>query len=360
MNDDQKITIVEIAKEAGVSISTVSRVINGSAVVSEKTRERVSEVIKRHHFTPSAVARTLVSRQSMTIGIIMPDISNPYFAAMFAEFEKEAMKAGYAVLLCNTGFSSDTAQTTTAQEIAYFQMMLEKKVDGVLIVGGQVDLVQVSPDYRQALKQLANMVPVVVLGSEIEGIPCQFIQRERGQGVFAAINYLASLGHERIAFVGGERGVGITEMRLETYQTALNTMHLFQDPALIATTDYYAPDGYLAVQQLMERNVPFTAMLCMNDNVAFGAYRALNELGLRIPQDVSIISCDQFYTAPYYIPSLTSVDQHNELFGRYIVHALLGAMNGVHENVSLLFQPELIIRESCASPKEKHFSDAKP
>ena len=348
MDTNGKMTIIEIAKEAGVSIATVSRVINGSAVVSESTRKRVSDVIKRHHFSPSAVARTLVSRQSMTIGIIMPDITNPYFSAMFAEFEKEAFKAGYAVLLCNTSFSANQAGTMTAREIGYFKMLLEKKVDCVLIAGGQADLVNVSAEYRHALKQLANMVPLVVLGSEIEDIPCQFIQRERGQGVFAAVNYLSSLGHERIAFVGGETGVGITETRLHAYQTALKALRLYEGPELIATTDYYAPDGYAAVRQLQEKQARFTALLCMNDNVAFGAYRALNEYGLRIPQDISVLSCDQFYTADYFVPSLTSVDQHNELFSRFIIHSLLGAMHGVMDSVFLSYQPELIVRESCA------------
>lgn len=347
---NRPVTIVQIAKESGVSISTVSRVMNGTAPVSEATRARVNEVIQRYHYTPNAFARSLINRQSMTIGIIMPDITNPYFSAMFSEFEHAAREANYSVLLCNTTFSSAQSHEKTLREADYFQMMLDKNVDGVVVVGGQADLLEVSDAYRTALQHLAASVPVVVLGNPIEGVNCQFIQRERGQGVFSAVNYLASLGHRRIAFVGGEDGVGITSARLRAYQDALEALHLPKEQALINLSDYYTPDGYRAAKELLSSGTSFTALLAMNDNVALGAYRALADAGLRVPQDVSVISCDQFYSADYLVPRLTSVDQRNELFGRFIINALLGAINGRKEDVVLTYNPELVIRESCAPP----------
>ena len=141
---EQPVTIVQIAKESGVSIAHVSRFMNGTAPVSEQTRRRVNEVIQRHRYTPNAFARSLINRQSMTIGIIMPDISNPYFSAMFSEFEAAAHEANYSVFLCNTSFSAARMADKTPRELEYFQMMLDKKVDGVLIVGGQADLLEVS------------------------------------------------------------------------------------------------------------------------------------------------------------------------------------------------------------------------
>lgn len=227
-------------------------------------------------------------------------------------------------------------------------MMLDKKVDGVLIVGGQADLLEVSEAYRSALQHLSAAVPVVVLGSRIPGVECLFIQRETGRGVFSAVSYLASLGHRRIAFVGGEDGVGITEARLNAYMDALHALGLPRERALVALSNYYTPDGYKAMNDLLKSGAPFTALLAMNDNIALGAFRALADAGLRVPQDVSVISCDQFYSAEYLVPRLTSVDQHNEQFGRFIINALLGAMRGVQENVVLTFTPELVIRESCA------------
>ena len=214
--------IYDVSERANVSIATVSRVMNGTAPVSEQTRRRVNEVIQRHRYTPNAFARSLINRQSMTIGIIMPDISNPYFSAMFSEFEAAAHEANYSVFLCNTSFSAARMADKTPRELEYFQMMLDKKVDGVLIVGGQADLLEVSEAYRSALQHLLAAVPVVVLGSRIPGVECLFIQRETGRGVFSAVSYLASLGHRRIAFVGGEDGVGITEARLNAYMDALH------------------------------------------------------------------------------------------------------------------------------------------
>ena len=344
------VTIVQIAKESNVSIATVSRVINGTAPVSPATRERVNAVIKKHHYTPNALARGLINRHSMTIGIIMPDIANPYFSAMFREFEAAAREANYSVFLCNTSFFSSAGETNTAPlEVEYFQMMQDKRVDGVLVVGGQADLTTVNEEYKSALQQLASLVPVVVLGGRIENVDCPFIQRESGYGVSSAVDYLAMLGHRRIAFIGGEQGVGITEARLRAYQSALKSLGLPQEPELIVTSDYYVPDGYTAMRALLRRGTPFTAFLAVNDNVAFGAYRAIADAGLRIPQDISAISCDQFFSAEYFVPRLTSIDQHNEQFGRFVINVLLNVIGGTQESIRLTTMPELIIRESCVS-----------
>lgn len=350
---EKGVTIVQIAKECGVSVATVSRVLNGSAPVSEQKRARIQEAMAKHHYTPNAFARGLVSRQSMTLGVLIPDITNPYFSSMFREFECAAQEAGYSVLLCNTAFSAVLAREKTQREAAYFRMLVEKRVDGVLIVGGQADLEMPGEAYRAALRELSAALPVVVLGSPIEGVDCQFIQRERGRGVFASVNYLSSLGHRRIAFVGGEKGVDITNQRLAAYRQALAVLGLREDEDLIALSDYYAPDGYAAAKRLLESGTEFTAVLAMNDNVALGVYRAMADAGLRIPQDVSVISCDQFYTAEYMVPRLSSVDQHNALFGRFVIRALLAAINGSRETVLLRYDPELIIRESCCPPAEE-------
>lgn len=347
---EHPVTIVQIARESGVSISTVSRVLNGTAPVAQATRDRVNAVIARYHYTPNDLARSLINRRSMTLGVIMPDISNPYFSAMFREIEGAAWDAGYSVLLCNTAFSATGPSDAARRETSYFQMMLGKNVDGVLIAGGQADLEETGAPYRTALRRLAAAVPTVVLGSPIEDVDCLFFQRERGLGVFAAVSHLASLGHRRIAFAGGEPGVGITSARIRAYWEALETLGLHRDRALVSLSDYYTPDGCRAVRALLAGTAPFTALLAMNDNVALGAYRALADAGLRVPQDVSVVSCDQFYAADYMVPRLTSVDQHNEIFGRLIVQALLDVIHGVPRETLQAVQPELVVRESCAPP----------
>jgi len=343
----QPITIVGIAKESSVSVATVSRVLNHTAPVSEDTRARVNAVIRKHAYTPNSFARGLSSRRTMTLGIVMSDISNPYFASMFQEIENAAYEAHYSVFLCNTSFSSRTAQTSGRRELDSFQMMIDKNVDGVLVAGGQADLMQVSAEYKAALQRLSELIPTVVLGNPVSGVDCRFIQRERGQGVLMAVSYLASLGHKHIGFVGGEGEVGVTEARLAAYMRALETFDLPYDQRLIALSDYYAADGYQAMCSLLARKASCTAILAMNDSVALGALRALADQGFSVPGDISMISCDQFFFPEYFVPRLTSVDQHNERFGRFVVDAMLNEING-GETAFFTHRPELIIRESCA------------
>lgn len=344
-------TIVEIARECNVSIATVSRVFHGSGTVAPATRERVAAAIKRYGYTPNALARSLVSNQTMTLGVIVPDITNPYFSALFTQIEQAAISAGYTVFLCNTFYVSSSYQTAPPlkSEKEYFDIMLQRQVDGVLIIGGQMDLVNISPDYLEALSHLSKRIPVVVLGRAVEGVDCVFIEHEKGSGVITAVNYLASLGHRRIAFVGGEPGVVITETRLNAYRRALDAMGLPVEEDLVALSDYYAKDGYQATQALCRRT-DFTAALAVNDSVAMGFVRAMKDQGRCVPEDVSVISCDQFYHADYTLPRLTSIDQHTEVLGRLMIQALLGAIKGVSEPAVIKCMPELILRESCCPP----------
>ncbi len=361
---EKNVTITQIARECGTSIATVSRVLNGSENVASETRKRVESVIQKYNFSPNAFARGLISRQSMTLGVITPDITNPYFSAMYTEIERSALNAGYSMILCNTRFSSTTHGGISHEgaslkgEEAYFQMMIDKKVDGVLVIGGQIDLMQVCDDYRHALQHLGKSVPVVVIGRPLEGMDCLFIERETGSGVATAVSYLASLGHRNIAFVGGEEGVIITETRVKAYRSTLEALGLPHSDSLISLSDYYAPDGYQAAAQLLERGTRFTAMVAINDSVAMGAVRALADHDILVPKDVALISCDQFPSAEYLVPRLTSIDQHNELFGSMVIQTLLCAVKGVGEPAKLTFTPELVVRESCGTKLGmRHFPD---
>ncbi|MDR3050686.1 MAG: LacI family transcriptional regulator [Oscillospiraceae bacterium] len=351
----KSVTIREIAEECHVSIATVSRVFNDSGTVSAATRQRVEEAIARRGYTPNALARSLISDQTMTLGVIAPDIANPYFSALFTLIEQAAIQAGYFLVLCNTFYISSSyqqGQRMARTEEEYFEMMLRRKVDGVLVIGGQIDVVEMSQSYRAALTNLARRMPVVVIGRPIPDVPCVFIEKESGGGVITAVNYLASLGHRRIAFAGGEPGITITATRLGAYRDALAALRLPCDEELVCLSDYYAKDGYQAGQVLLARGVDFTAALAINDSVALGLMRALKDHGLSVPQDVSIISCDQFYNSEYLIPRLTGIDQHNELLGKLVIQALLGAVHGTSEPALIKCMPELVVRESCQPPRQ--------
>lgn len=331
--------------ESGVSISTVSRVLNGTASVAEDKRARVESTIRKYNYAPNAFARGLVSNHSMTIGVILPDISNPYFSSIFCEIEKAAHEAGYSTLLCNTLYHSDT---DSSLEEDYIQMMISKHVDGLIIAGGQQDLIHPSTSYLEALQRAASALPTIIIGEKIPEIPCLFLDRETENGISVAVKHLASLGHRRIAFLGGEDNVKITRKRVAAYEKALADLNLPVEEELVALTDYYAPDGYHAVNLLLDRNVTFTAALAINDNVALGATRAFRDRGINIPVDISLISCEFFTVSDYFMPRMTVIDRHNNRFGKLVIRKLLNVMNGLEEDESIDIQPELLVRESCS------------
>ena len=344
---NKSVTIKDIATESGVSIATVSRVLNGNVPVSGKTRKKVEEVIQKYDFSPNALARGLIRHQTMTIGVIMPDIENPFFSAMFREIEQAAHDADYSVFLCNTMYRSSSSPD---MENEYFKMMIDKQVDGVLVAGGQIDLCRVNEVYHTGLAQMAQQVPVGVIGKSLPDIPCQFFEQDSSASISTAIQYLISLGHRHIAFIGGEPGIHTTEDRLDAYRKTLTDNDIPIEEDLIALSDYYVKDGFRAIQQLMNKGVHFTAALAMNDNVAIGAIRALADWHKRVPEDIALISCDQFSLADYLSPRLTSINRHNEQFGRLVIDCLLCAIRKQPIPQFHPITPELIIRESSGSP----------
>ena len=189
--DNDSITIYDIAAMSGVSVSTVSRVINNGAHVSPKTREKVDEVIRRTGYSPSSVARALNSVGTKTLGVIISDITNPYFSTLYLEIQRYAVECGYSILLFNTFYGGSCHGVAgSISETQYFAILLDKKVDGVLILGGEVDKDSVSAEYLAGLQRLSAKVPVVVLGEEIPETGCSFISRHIGGGVSTVRRYL--------------------------------------------------------------------------------------------------------------------------------------------------------------------------
>lgn len=347
---EKHVTIIQIARESGVSISTVSRVLNGNVPVSESKKKRVEEVINKYQYSPNAFARSLVNKCSMTLGVILPDISNPYFVSLFLEIERHALEAGYAVLLINTLFGKSSRGVVHSKpEEDYFQIMIDKQVDGVILTGGQMDMEDISQKYVNALQRLNDRIPVVIIGKAIKDSTCIFIQRESGSGVTAVVNHLCSLGHRRIAFVGGQPGVTITSMRLASYKNALKAQGIELDDKLVFLSDYYVEDGYAAMNELLSSKVKFSAVIAINDTVAQGAQRAMADKNIAVPEDVAMVSCDAFGSASHLIPRLTNVNQQNNYIGRMAIITLISAIRGVAETIRISLTPELIVRESCGA-----------
>ena len=345
---EKQITIYQIAKESGVSVSTVSRVLNGGKNVAPGTLERVNQVIGKYHFSPSAVARAMAGQHTGTIGMMMPDITNPYFSALFLEIERYALSHHYSVMLCNTLYGGAShGVDSPIDEISYLKVMKEKMVDGVIITGGQLDMEDTREEYIQALNELNRSIPVVIIGQGVTGCECLFVHRNLNGGVAALVQHLAALGNKAIGFVGGEAGVRQTTARLEAYRQTLLSIGLPYDLSLVALSDYYTADGYSAMKQLLCREQLPQAVIAINDHVALGAIRAIYDRGLKVPEDIAVVSCDKFSGSEFHIPSLTTLDQQNDYLGRLSIQLLMGAIAGVGENIEIRHTPQLIIQESC-------------
>ena len=343
------VTIYDIAAESGVSAATVSRVINGNPHVSSRTLERVNSVISKYKFSPSSVARAMTNHQTNTLGVIMPDIANPYFSSLFVEIERYALESHYSIILYNTLFGGASRGVLSPfDELQYFQNMKTKEVDGVIITGGEIDRVNISDKYFSALNSLAEAKPVVVIGQKIEGLQCLFIDRNQGGGFSSLVHHLVALGNRRIGFIGGKIKTWQTALRYEAYNNTLQSLALPFDESLVSFSDYYAHDGYKAMNALLFKTIP-DAVVAVNDAVAIGAIRAINDKGLRCPQDIAIVSGDQFFESEYITPRLTSLDQQNDYLGKMSITTLISAINGVRDPISIEHSPQLIVRESCGA-----------
>jgi len=347
----KKLTIYDIARLSGMSVSTISRVLNNSPNVSAKTKAHVTDIIEKYHFSPSSVARAMMNNHTQTLGVIVSDITNPYYSELYLEIQRYAVNFGYSIILCNTFYGGSSHGVSDAiPENTYFQMMLDKKVDGVLILGGEIDRDQVSDSYREALDHMGRQIPVVVLGQRIPDCHCIFVNRNLSGGVSALIHHLLALGRRKIGFVGGEKGIRITTARVNTYKQTLKGLEVPLHPSMISLSNFYAPDGYQAMLKLLKQTkVSPTAVLCINDAVAQGAIRAIMDEGLRVPEDISVVSCDQFPAAEYSCPRLTSLDQQNSYLGRMSIITLISAINNEPECIDISHEPHLIIRESCGA-----------
>ncbi len=349
------VTIKEIAKYCGVSVSTVSRVINNNPSVNPEKRRKIQDAIEQLGFQPSMLARGMVSNETRTFAVVVPDITNPYFTSLIYEIEHHCKEQGYSLLLVNTMSAGKNKDAESCiYEIDQFKKLKEKQVDGVIVLGGEIDKMDVDARYIKTLNQLNKQMPILIVSQKEEDCDCTFIERNQEKGVIALTQHLLALGHRDIAFLGGEPGVKITETRLAAFKSTLSIYTQINEKHIILT-DYYTKDGYNAMRQLIAQDEPLpTAVIAINDNVAMGAIRALADAGLECPRDIKVVSCDYFNNSEFNIPRLTTIDQHNEFLGEFIVKKLIALVQGENTTLEFHHEPELMIRESCGTYMEKN------
>ncbi len=324
------VTIGMVAQTAGVSASTVSRVLNGTAVVSELKKLAIDNAIAKLGFVPNPVARGLAGGRTFSIGVVTQALDSPFYGAAMRGIEDELLPAGYNALFVS-GHWNATA------EAHCIDVLQSRRVDGIVVLTGRLT--------DQALKGYAKNQPLVITGRTLKAPGLFTLNFDNFEGGRLATQHLIQLGHRRIAFITGDRGHPDATERLGGYRAALKAAGITFDPALVVPGEYHELSGLLAVDHLLQTNQRFTAIFAANDQMAVGAALGLQRRSLRVPEDVSVVGFDDLPTSQYAIPPLTSVQQPAYELGRLAASAMLQLLANVKPSVEVPI-PRLISRES--------------
>jgi DNA-binding LacI/PurR family transcriptional regulator len=328
--------IYDVARAARVSIATVSRVANGTAHVGAQTEGRVRRAMERLGYRPHALARGLAARRSHTVGLLITDILDPYFAAIVRGAQERSESAGYAVLLGD-------ASVHTAAEDVLVKRLLERRVDGLIVASSRT-----TDAYAAQLK--SEDIPVVCINGRI-GQFAHAVQIDHREGARLAIDHLAALGHKRIAHITGPVGVPTRHERLASYRAALKDAGLAYDPALVVAGVTSVPESQAAAGRLLASASPPTAIFAYNDRWAIGAYQAIRAAGLRVAADVSVVGFDDIVMTEWVDPPLTSVSQPRREMGRIAIDLLLSVLAGEDAPELVVVKPSLAVRGSTGRAK---------
>lgn len=340
----RQVTIYDIAKEANVSVSTVSRVLNDTAPVKGSTRAKIEELIQKYNFQPNAMARSLLTNETGIIGVIVPDLTNPFFPEVFAGAEEEAQQSGQTFLLSNT-------IGDYAKESQYLSILREKRVDGIIFLGGRINLKNCDEHLVQELVQCASVIPTVLVNGSLRGTDLIRVATDESAGTALAVRHLIELGHKEIGFIGGESHMTTTSIKLRAFRKTM------KDGGLDVREEWLLPDsfsidsGKRQMLKLLAMKEKPTAVFCVNDYTAIGAIKAVTEAGLTIPDDMSIVGFDDIPLAHHFIPELTTVSQQAHELGRTAVKVLKAMMNKEKVKKLTSLEPQLMIRQSSGPRK---------
>ena len=329
-------TMKDIARLAQVSTSTVSHVINGSRFVSDEIREKVMRIVAELNYTPSAVARSLKVRETKTIGLLVTATNNPFFAEVMAGVEQYCQKNQYNLIIATTGGDAKRLQQN-------LQTLMHKQVDGLLLMYG---------DSRfQADIELAISLPLVVMDWWFTELNADKILENSVLGGYLATKALIDAGHRKIGIITGNLKKSVAQNRLQGYKNALSEAKIALNPHWIVESHFDFEGGALGIQSLLTQSSRPTAVFCCSDTIAVGAYQAIQQQGLRIPQDLSIMGYDDIELARYLSPPLSTICQPKAELGKLAVEALLQRIKNPNENYrTLVLEPTCILRGSISTP----------
>lgn len=330
MDTSKKATIQDIARRSGVSISTVSRVLNQTAPVAEETRQAVLKAISDLNYSPNLFAQALAGGQSRTIGVLTQNLGSHLYDVILHGILRGINSSNYTSIFADGSWEAD-------REINALRTLFARQIDGLVVLGGTAP--------EELLIDIANQIPLIVVGRDIAALSNQCLRLDDFQAAYGATQYLINAGHQRIVHITGLLFHQDAIERRNGYLQALKDAHIEPDPELIIEGDFLESSGSMAVEMLLMRGRIFSAIFAANDQMAYGARLTLYRHGLRVPEDVSIVGFDDLGFSAYMVPPLTSVARRSLEIGEVAGQAILSLIKG--EDFTLPeIRSTLSIRES--------------
>ena len=337
-------TIKDVAALAGISYTTVSHVMNKTRPVSEPVRLKVEAAIARLEYVPSAVARSLKAKSTATIGLLVANSQNPYFAELARGIEDYCERNNYCVILCNCDDDPD-------KQRSYVRVLLEKRVDGLVVASAGGDL-------GLASGLVGVRTPMVIVDRGLQGIAADLVRIDHELGAYLATRHLLDLGHRAIACIGGPGITSVAQMRLAGYLRALEEAGVCATQQWMVESDFSSVGGYQAAVSLLDNNPPSAIFAC-NDMMGIGVLRAAAERNIRVPEQLSVIGFDDVQMSRYVYPGLTTVGQSILQLGETAAQVLLRRIASPERAVEQrIVAPSIVLRESTSQYVARSLSNA--
>ena len=334
LDEMRKINIKEIARIAGVDISTVSRALQNSPRVKLKTKKNILKIAKEKGYVPNEIARSLKTNKTKVIGLIVSDINNPFFTEIISGVESYLAKNDYSIILCNTNYDP-------LKENKFLYLLLSKGVEGIIITPTSLEFLPI--DFFKL-----NRIPSVILDIKYRHLETNCVYVDQELGAYFAIKYLFEKGHKKIAFIAGPKKMSSSEQAIKGFRRAYKNFNISFNNELILNIPQNYEDAYRATLKLLDSHKDITAIFSLTDFMCIGIYRAIHEKKLMIPEDIAVMGYDDLSIASFLQPLLTTVKQPNIEIGEKAAEIILG---NIKEGLgwkpqTIKIKPELIIRQS--------------
>ncbi len=338
------VTINDVARKAKVSVATVSRVINDSILISERTKKNVRKAIKELDYKPYARARQLIKKSLRAVALLIPDIKNIFYPIVIRGVEDELEKNDYSLFICNTDENIE-------KERKYLDTLIDKGVDGMIFLGTRPAELK-----QQYIINLSEKMPVLMINDYMIGSNVYSVMTDETEGAYQAVNYLIGLGHKKIAFINGDVDYTTYRYKYRGYERALEANGLEVDGKYHIKETPYEGGGYLGTKKILQmKEERPTAIFTASDQIAVGVYKAIYEAGLKIPGDFSVVGFSGIPLSKELYPELTTIDQLAYSTGNLAGGTLLKLIAGkTLEQKRILLEPKLVVRNSCRDISEKY------